>query len=160
MPRKRTPVRQRWATKVSIGDDCWEWTGAKTAYGYGLIREAGCGRIVPAHRLSYEMFVGPVSRSLDVLHRCDHPWCVKPSHLFLGTQTDNNADRDAKGRNGLVPMYGEEHPLAKLTDRGVVRMRALYETGLISQPELARVFNVRQSTISSILLGKTWRDLS
>lgn len=157
--KKSTPVRERWITKVLIGDDCWEWTGAK-ARGYGVIRSGRAGDpIVLAHRLSYEWFRGPVPHKLHVLHRCDNPGCVKPSHLFLGTQADNNADRDAKGRSGLLGQIGEKHPLAKLTDKSVARMRELYATELISQPELGRVFDVTQATVNSILTGKNWRHL-
>ncbi len=156
MARKRRPAEQRWLDKVLVGDGCWEWQGAKIK-GYGVIRNDN-GKIVGAHRLSYEMFVGPLPSHLQVCHRCDNPGCVKPSHLFLGTQSDNNRDRDTKGRSGLTRCKGERHGMAKLKFADVRRMRDLYQTTLISQPELARAFRISQATTNSILLRKIWRD--
>lgn len=84
---------------------CLEWTGSTHA-GYGQI--AVDGRPVPTHRLAWTLNRGPIPPDLNVLHHCDNPPCAdtEPSstypdgHLFLGTQAENLADRDAKGRNG------------------------------------------------------------
>jgi hypothetical protein len=57
-----------------------------------------------AHRVAYQVAYGPFDPRLHVLHHCDNPTCVRPDHLFLGTQADNNMDRDMKGRRGkLLP---------------------------------------------------------
>ena len=75
---------------------CWLWIGAVKASGYGVMHYAG--RTQRAHRVSYELFVGPIGSSW-VLHRCDNPACVNPDHLFLGDAVDNARDMVAKGRN-------------------------------------------------------------
>lgn len=80
---------------------CLEWTGG-THNGYGQIT---INRIpVPTHRLAWELEHGPIPPGLCVLHHCDNPPCCDAvdteHHLFLGTQAENLADRDAKGRNG------------------------------------------------------------
>lgn len=95
---------------------CWEWTGAtlKCKNGnYGLITANGRGGYL-AHRLSYEIHFGAIKAGLNVCHHCDNPSCVNPTHLFLGDNAANAADRDAKGRQ--VVRRGEEFTHAKLTE--------------------------------------------
>lgn len=77
---------------------CWEWKAGLHTAGYGAISVSG--KKEGAHRVAYELFVGPIGEGLCVLHTCDNPPCVNPEHLFLGTLVENNRDRDAKGRHG------------------------------------------------------------
>lgn len=79
---------------------CWLWLGA-TRGPYGQTRRGGPGGgpKVYAHRLSYEVNVGPIPDGLLVLHRCDTPRCVNPRHLFIGTDRENALDKVAKGRH-------------------------------------------------------------
>jgi hypothetical protein len=89
-----------WA-KVRRSDGCWEWTGARHKHGYGKLSRSG--RCYVAHRFAWEMTVGPIPGALQVCHRCDNRLCVRPDHLFLGTQKDNIADMLGKGRGSLPP---------------------------------------------------------
>lgn len=79
---------------------CWVWTGATNPDGYGVMWTQGKTGRKMAHRLAWEFEQGPIEDDLLRLHRCDNPPCVRVSHLFTGTQTDNVADRHAKGRDG------------------------------------------------------------
>lgn len=99
-PSRRLSPEERFWAKVEKTDGCWIWSGATNKsgpFGYGQFRIPG--NRVPAHRVAWEMIHGPVPEGLWVLHDCDMPKCVNPSHLFLGTAKDNAADMIAKGRN-------------------------------------------------------------
>ena len=95
---------ERFLSKVDTSGDCWLWRASKTR-GYGQFSVDGHGSAPrKAHRVSYEMFVGEVPAHLVVCHRCDNPSCVRPTHLFLGTQSDNLRDASAKGRLSAVSL--------------------------------------------------------
>ena len=90
--------RQRFLMMVDRRPEgCWPWRGTIGANGYGNVRIGG--KRISAHRLAYEVFCGPIPAGLLVCHRCDHPSCCNPGHLFLGTSKDNSADMLAKGRH-------------------------------------------------------------
>lgn len=96
--------------KVNKTDTCWLWTGAR-ASGYGTIGAGGYkGKMLSAHRVSYELAYGKFDPKLYVLHKCDVKLCVNPEHLFLGTQQDNVDDMIAKGRKVVGYLEGKRHP--------------------------------------------------
>jgi len=79
-------------------DECWEWLGAKTDRGgYGKFWTGVGNKLVRAHRMSWELFFGPIPEGMDVLHKCNNPSCVNPYHLYLGDDSDNAADRMCAG---------------------------------------------------------------
>lgn len=77
---------------------CWNWQRQKEKGGYGKFRTAFNSKWYKAHREAYRHFYGSIPSGLHVLHKCDNPSCVNPSHLFLGTHLDNILDRVRKGR--------------------------------------------------------------
>ncbi len=79
-----------------VKSGCWIWQGGTSPDGYGKVKRFG--KTVRAHRLFYEHYVEAVPEGLWVLHKCDTPLCVNPAHLFVGTQLENEQDKDAKGR--------------------------------------------------------------
>lgn len=84
--------------KSEVGDHpCWIWAGSRTKAGYGQIRSRGQGTVY-AHRLSYEIFHGPIPDGLHILHSCDTPSCVQPAHLRAGTHTENMREAIARNR--------------------------------------------------------------
>ena len=90
-------VDKRFWSRIQKTDGCWNWTGALNTHGYGHMRVNS--RQTPMHRLSWEKANGPIPDGLSVLHKCDNRRCVRPDHLFLGTQADNMQDKIAKGRH-------------------------------------------------------------
>ena len=81
---------------MTLMTECREWEGSRNRDGYG--RYPVGGSWVGAHRVAWEQEYGPIPKGMSVLHHCDNPPCILPSHLFLGTQQDNVADMIAKGR--------------------------------------------------------------
>jgi RNA polymerase sigma factor (sigma-70 family) len=97
-------VMERFWSKVDKRgpDECWEWSGARNVGGYGIFGVNGrcviASRTVAALALGRELLPSPEEWAL---HRCDHPPCCNPSHIFVGTPQDNALDMLRKGRNGI-----------------------------------------------------------
>lgn len=134
---------------------CWNWTQVKIHFGYGMIRDGGGGNQIPAHRLSYRLFIGDIPHNRYVCHKCDNPRCVNPHHLFIGTAKENMADCAAKGRTRHA--RGEKVNTAKLSRSEVENIRAQYRGGR-SQRSLAKAFGVSKGNIWFITSMRTWRD--
>ncbi len=84
---------------VAKTDTCWLWRGPFNDYGYGTVcARVGDKRNHRAHRVAWELACGPIPSGLWVLHTCDNPPCVNPSHLFLGDRAANMQDCAKKGR--------------------------------------------------------------
>lgn len=89
---------ERFMSKVEVSDGCWLWKGgASGRYGSFWYQ----GRVHHAHRASWALAHGDELPPDDIVvcHACDVPLCVRPSHLFLGTQLDNMQDAARKGRS-------------------------------------------------------------
>ena len=134
-------------------DECWPWRACKSKKGYGKIGEKG--KVLYSHRVSYGLYVGLIPEGQHVLHTCDNPPCCNPKHLFLGSQIDNNKDRDKKGRQSQK----EGHNSAKLTEESVAEIRRDYVRGSRThgQPSLGRKYGVSSQEIGRIVLGKLWK---
>lgn len=149
MSRKPRLVADRFWEKVNKleGDDsCWEWTGSLSHRGYGRFRVGK--KIVRSTHFSWEIENGPIPEELNVLHTCDNPKCVRPKHLFTGTNKDNTRDMMSKDRQAR----GETNGWSKLTWEQVYFIR---DSGL-SRKELSRKLNVCPSTIYNIKSKKRW----
>jgi hypothetical protein len=144
----RYSPEQFWAL-VRKGDDCWDWQGRQSSDGYGVF--ALDHQRWRAHRLAWTLAHGPIPSGLFVCHHCDRPLCVRPEHLFLGTNDDNMRDMHEKGRGVLPPSV--------LSEREVVEIRRLYAQFEAGYGRLARRFGVHVSTIAMVVNRKTWRHL-
>ena len=105
-------LKDRFWSRVEKAPDCWIWLGTRGHFGHGEL--VNNGKIERAHRLSWELHNGPIPDGLHVLHKCDNPPCVNPDHLYLGDNTANMRDRDARGRqfNKAKTHCKHGHPLS------------------------------------------------
>lgn len=69
----------RFLSKVDKANDCWLWTAALLKTGYGRFKKDGKTKL--AHRVSYELLVGPIPDGLTLDHLCRERRCVNPAHL-------------------------------------------------------------------------------
>lgn len=152
----RTPEARFWE-KVRKTKTCWLWTAATDTNGYGKFFLHG--RLDSAHRVSWLLSGKQIAVGKRILHKCDTRACVRPSHLFEGTQLDNIRDMDRKGRRICVPHYGEDHGRAKLSNAQVLEIRRLRLVDQVQVKELVRRFRVSLSTIEGIIYNVTWRHL-
>lgn len=98
------PLIDRFWSKVRKAgeNDCWEWLGAKSTSGYGVIQKGKRGEgIIRTHRLSYEIHHGTIPDGELVLHSCDNKTCCNPNHLSVGDYSKNITEAWARGRRKL-----------------------------------------------------------
>ncbi len=138
-------------------DECWEWQGSISIYGYGncsFYVSEGVRVREQAHRVAYFLQFGMYAGDLCVCHKCDNKLCVNPNHFFLGTHLDNMQDRHTKQRDPR----GESNGQAILTESQVrwikeargkrMRLRAIAEhVGMSIQ------------TICDITKGRSWKHI-
>jgi hypothetical protein len=164
-------IRHFWADVDDADENgCREWLDLKNddGYGYEYIEARYTetpGRFY-AHRIAYVLTYGPIPDETPiVLHTCDNPPCCEPTHLFLGTDADNVADRDRKGRGGgykrfgdnngsrthrETKPYGENHWRVFLSDEQVLQMREDKKNGM-SLKAIAEKYKVKVSFVHSIV---------
>jgi len=171
-------------------DGCWEWMGKKNIGGYGKvsIRVNKKSKHLTCHRVSYALANGSVPEGLMVLHKCNAPFCVNPSHLDVGTGADNLAyaaslNRMAKGdKHGrrkypeawpkgdahwtnaskeFISKYllGENNPDSRLTTTQVLEMRRLHATGEHTCKALAKIFKISSVMVGKIVRRKNWTHI-
>jgi hypothetical protein len=145
-------VAERFWAKVQKSDGCWLWQASVRWDGYGQFR-LSTHVLEKAHRVAWLLVRGPIPDGKAVCHRCDDPACVRPDHLFLGTQAENIADMVAKGRGARGAML----PVSRLNPEAVRSIRERYAMGGVEYQDLARLFGVSRRTIGDAVQRRTWR---
>jgi len=103
------PIEDRFWPKVEKTSGCWNWTASLNTSGYGQIGSGGqFGRPHLAHRVAYELEVGPIPEGMQVDHLCFNRICVNPAHLRLVTNKQNNehmAGVQSNNSSGYTGVY-------------------------------------------------------
>lgn len=127
-----------WRTVRRHPGSCWVWLAAKDKAGYGQKRWHG--KTVRAHRIAWMLTYGAWPVGL-LCHKCDNPSCVRPDHLFCGTDADNQQDAARKDRKSY-----------KLSASDVLKIRAMVSNGT-KQTTVASIFGVWPSMVSRVVNG-------
>lgn len=147
-PLERDPrYERRFWSKVAVADGCWLWKDSLASRRYGTMAYRG-RRLQSAHRLAWAMVHGRVPAGVQVLHRCDTGACVRPSHLFLGSSSDNMRDMHDKGRWSRTD--------AKLTADDARAIRRALARG-VHGSALATAYSVSYRLIARIADRSRWR---
>jgi DNA-binding CsgD family transcriptional regulator len=138
---------------------CWNWIKKIHSTGYGQLGING--KVETAHRASYMWFVGPIprGRALEVRHFCNNRKCINPSHLGLGTKSDNQQDSIRHGTKFIPAQRGEQIWSAKLTEEDVLKIRCLLSEGHTNR-EIAELFDIGNGAVSKIRLRQRWKHLA
>lgn len=178
LSRLHATLPQRFWDKVQITETCWIWIGGKRdsrpAMAYGCFYWQGARG--SSHIIVWTIANERPSGGLDVCHKCDNPSCVNPSHLFLGTRSENMRDCSRKGRTGpqrhpesrargerhgskTKPerlRRGENNPIHKLTEENVIEIKKSLRQGC-TKLSLARAYGVSEKAIYQIAYGICWK---
>jgi hypothetical protein len=158
--KPRPPIERFWG-KVDKSGDCWLWTaglwGSRKDFKYGKFFNGT--KHVTSHRFALEEHLGrPLKENMRSLHHCDNCLCVRPDHLFEGTQRDNMIDMMGKSRGkgqwSVGSIAGEKHPSSKLTHDKVAQIRSL--AGTMKQADIGRIYGIKQAQVSRIVRRVSW----
>jgi hypothetical protein len=136
-------LAEKFHGRVDTDGECWIWTASRNKNGYGRINHNY--KNIRAHRASWIITRGPIPKGIDILHKCDNPACVRPSHHFPGNMSINQTDRAMKGRhrNKLTPAQVREL-------RGVIGIHG-------AQRAFARKYSVSEQIVSDVARGRVYR---
>lgn len=157
-------AERRWGNRVEVfwsrvkkgdGDACWNYIGHRNKLGYG--RQRFNTKNMMAYRISWELVNGPVPKGKQLNHKCNNPSCVRPDHLYAGTQKDNMRDVAATGIK-RDSVSGQNSVLAKLKNEDVFEIRKMIKSG-VAICQIGRIFSVHETTIHAIDKGRTWTHI-
>ena len=158
-PARNRQTPESFWSRVDMTGECWDWQGACNTTGYGSV--GWHGRVYCAHRVAafLEGMVdtpsAPKKRSDPghLRHTCDNPKCVRPSHLLVGTQTENMLDMYRKNRHKVY--RGHTHTNSKLTPDQVRYVRRQAAAGR-TYASLSRELGTHATAISNAAKGRTY----
>lgn len=97
--RNESLLEQIMTNFIVAKNGCWLWQGNVFSNGCPRMKGhvKGCSLHVRGHIASYQVHKGDVPKGLYVYHSCDVKACINPTHLWLGTNKDNQLDASRKG---------------------------------------------------------------
>ena len=146
-------VNKNGPTQPHMTTPCWLWAGQLLKDGYGMF-PVGKQNLL-AHRYSFFLAHGKFASPMT-LHKCDVRSCIRPDHLYSGTQKQNVEDMLKRGRG--PKLKGESNPKSVLTEQDIRTIRGRLAKGDF-QYVIAKDYGVRQCTIGKINTRQTWAHI-
>lgn len=131
---------------------CWVWRGGKAGIGYGVF-SFRC-RNTRATLVSWVIHHSVPPENKNILHKCDNPSCVNPSHLFLGSQRDNSIDCNIKGRS----FVGGKKTRCKISPTDAITIARLPSS--VTCVDIGKMFGISARIVGDIRCGYTWSDVT
>lgn len=129
---------------------CWNCIShAKDRDGYAKVQRNGKYKRI--HRYVVEITRGELLPGEVVMHKCDNPSCINPSHLVVGTQEENQLDKVVKNRHS----FGESNGRSKLTEKEVILIRS----DARKYQQIADDYGVSYELVGLIKRNKVWKHL-
>jgi hypothetical protein len=135
---------------AAFNGECLEWQSGLRSGGYGHFTY--CYKSYVAHRVCWQLIYGDIPDGLFVCHKCDNRKCIRPDHLFLGTQQDNIQDASRKKRL----RFGAANHNSKFTPDDVLEIRYRHSIWGDSIRGMAREYNVDHKAIWNIVHNRSW----
>lgn len=184
MEAKHVTRFERKVDRSSGPNACHPWTARRDKDGYGQFKLNGA--TVRANIVALEVKLGrPITPGMKACHTCDNKPCCNMDHLYEGTTKQNARDAVERGKVATGTRHGRStkpectargdahgsrlHPerrprgtankSAKITENDVRAIRELYTRGK-KQVDIAKQFNVRQTTVSMIVRRETWEHVA
>jgi hypothetical protein len=137
---------------------CWVWTAyVHPENGHGQV--GTYGRIWSAHRLAYMLHHKEhIDDDVLVTQVCGNRACVNPTHLRTATLSEVIQAGYDCGERVAQPLFGEEHPNAKLTAKQVQEIRS--KRGKVTVTGVARTYSISKTHASDLMRGRHWRHVA
>lgn len=132
--------------------DCWIWTGAQAAGGYGQIHVNG--RSMGAHRYSYKVHNDGIPDGAYICHTCHNKECVNPDHLYAGDAKTNA--KDAVKNGDIEGVTATNRSDSALTKQQAREIREIYAETNATYATLSDEFGVSFGTLSRIITGESY----
>lgn len=164
---KQSDISKFWSRiDVKAETECWTWMCGKSRLGYGKMSIGK--KCIRAHRFALVVSGVEIPENMCACHSCDNPSCCNPKHLWVGSQSDNQKDRAAKGRSSRGErnpskthpelFCGENNHASMLTDEIVSELRKNPPIGLNMSTESLK-YSISPEAFRSAIVGDTWKHV-